>query len=35
MRPSRRAAIGEYPDAQTPGLIFIVRASTSKAKPKA
>jgi integrase len=31
----KNAGIGEYHDAQTPGLIFIVRASTSKAKPKA
>ena len=31
----KNAGLGEYPDAQTPGLIFIVRSSTSKAKPKA
>ena len=31
----KTAKIGEYPDAQAPGLILIVRPSTSKAKPKA
>jgi hypothetical protein len=31
----KNAGIGEYPDAQMPGLIFIVRAPTSKAKPNA
>ena len=31
----QNAKIGEHSDAQTPGLIFVVRASTSKAAPKA
>jgi hypothetical protein len=30
----KSAKVGEHSDAQTPGLVFIVRASTSKAKPK-